>query len=70
MGGPNAPDDLEAAPKTQVWLAVSNDPAALVTGQYFYHQRLREPHPATRNVQVQEKLLAECTRISGIPFPE
>jgi NAD(P)-dependent dehydrogenase (short-subunit alcohol dehydrogenase family) len=28
MGGPGAPDDLEAGPKTQVWLAGSDGPAA------------------------------------------
>jgi NAD(P)-dependent dehydrogenase (short-subunit alcohol dehydrogenase family) len=70
MGGPSAPDDLEAAPKIQVWLATSNDPQALVTGQYFYHQRPRDPDPATRDVKVQERLLAECARISGVPFPD
>jgi NAD(P)-dependent dehydrogenase (short-subunit alcohol dehydrogenase family) len=35
MGGPGAPDDLDAAPKTQVWLATSNDRAALVSGNIF-----------------------------------
>jgi NAD(P)-dependent dehydrogenase (short-subunit alcohol dehydrogenase family) len=70
MGGADAPDELEAAPKTQVWLATSNDRQARVTGQYFFHERLRAPDPATRNVEVQEKLLTECARISGIPFPD
>ena len=37
MGGPSAPDDLDQAHRTQVWLAVSNDPAALVSGKNFYH---------------------------------
>jgi len=39
MGGPGAPDDLDAGPKTQVWLATSDDPEAIVPGQYFYHQK-------------------------------
>ena len=38
MGGPGAPDDMSLAPVTQAWLAVSADPAATVTGGYFYHQ--------------------------------
>ena len=46
MGGPGAPDDMSQAPVTQAWLAVSDDPAATVTGQYFYHQRPRPFHPA------------------------
>ncbi|HEX8505605.1 MAG TPA: SDR family NAD(P)-dependent oxidoreductase, partial [Hymenobacter sp.] len=37
MGGAGAPDSLEEGTKTQVWLATSQDPAATVTGQYFYH---------------------------------
>jgi NAD(P)-dependent dehydrogenase (short-subunit alcohol dehydrogenase family) len=69
MGGGAAPDDLEAAPKTQVWLATSDDAAAIVTGEYFYHQHLRRPLPAARAPDVQDRLLGECARLSGIPFP-
>jgi NAD(P)-dependent dehydrogenase (short-subunit alcohol dehydrogenase family) len=69
MGGAGAPDDLQAAPRTQVWLAVSQDPAALVSGRHFYHQQLRESHPAAADPAIQDKLLAACARLSGIPFP-
>jgi NAD(P)-dependent dehydrogenase (short-subunit alcohol dehydrogenase family) len=69
MGGPGAPDDLEAAPKTQVWLATSDDKAAAVSGEYFYHQHLRRPLPATRDPEVQDQLLLACAGFSGIPFP-
>jgi NAD(P)-dependent dehydrogenase (short-subunit alcohol dehydrogenase family) len=69
MGGPQAPDDLDAAHRTQVWLAASDDPKALVTGKYFYHMRLRGPHRATGNAETQEALLEECKRISGVEFP-
>ena len=69
MGGAGAPDSLADAPKTQVWLAVSNDEKALVTGKYFYHQKRMEYHPAAGNVTVQEGLLAACERISGVKFP-
>lgn len=69
MGGPGAPDDLEAGAITQVWLATSDDPAALVTGQYFYHQKRRAVDPAATKHDVQERLLAECARISGVAFP-
>src|SRR5579864_9521055 len=41
MGGAGAPDDLDAGHRTQVWLATSEDHAAKVTGEYFYHLRLR-----------------------------
>ena len=69
MGGPGAPDDLDAGAVTQVWLATSNDPEALVSGQYFYHQKRRAAEPAARDVEIQERLIAECARISGVPFP-
>ena len=69
MGGPGAPDDLEAGYVTQAWLAVSDDKAAKVTGEYFYHQKLRKPHPATRDVEKQEKLIEECRRFSGVELP-
>ena len=45
MGGPEAPDDLLEGCRTQVWLAVSEDPAARVTGEYFYHQKRMAPEP-------------------------
>lgn len=69
MGGPNAPDKLEAGCRTQAWLAVSHEPAALATGEYFYHQRLRKPLAATRDTKLQEKLLAACAEFSGVSLP-
>lgn len=69
MGGTGAPDDLAAAPKTQVWLATSNDRTALVSGRYFYHMRQRAADPAARDRDVQQRLLAECARLSGIELP-
>jgi NAD(P)-dependent dehydrogenase (short-subunit alcohol dehydrogenase family) len=70
MGGPGAPDDLEAAPKTQVWLATSDEPGAQVTGQYFYHMRRRSYEPVAASAAIQDRLLSECARLSGVPFPE
>jgi NAD(P)-dependent dehydrogenase (short-subunit alcohol dehydrogenase family) len=69
MGGPGAPDDLDAGHRTQAWLAVSADPAATVTGEYFYHMRRRAPNPATRDVERQERLLDACKRFSGVSLP-
>jgi NAD(P)-dependent dehydrogenase (short-subunit alcohol dehydrogenase family) len=69
MGGPNAPDDLDLAHRTQVWLAASDDPAAEVSGQYFFHMKLRKPNPAARDPQKQEKLLTACREASGVEMP-
>ena len=69
MGGPSAPDDLSLASVTQAWLAVSDDPAARVTGQYFYHQKLRHVHPAARRTDLQDKLLSYCASLTSTPLP-
>jgi NAD(P)-dependent dehydrogenase (short-subunit alcohol dehydrogenase family) len=69
MGGPAATDDLDAGHRTQVWLAVSDDPAAKMSGQYFYHLQRRKPNPATRDPERQEKLLDACRQFSGIEWP-
>jgi NAD(P)-dependent dehydrogenase (short-subunit alcohol dehydrogenase family) len=69
MGGRGAPDDLTAGATTQCWLAVSEEPAAQVSGEYFYHQQLREPLPAVRDVAVQERLLQACAQLSGVKWP-
>ena len=69
MGGTAASDDLDQGHRTQVWLAVSDDAAAKVTGEYFYHMRRRSPKPATRGVELQDTLLDACRKISGIELP-
>ncbi len=66
MGGPGASDDLALGPVTQAWLAVSEEPAARVTGGYFYHRRRAEPHPHARRSDVQDQLLEVCGRLSGL----
>jgi hypothetical protein len=66
MGGRSAPDDLSKGAETQAWLAVSDERPARVTGQYFYHKRSREVHPAARDPHVQGTLIAACARISGV----
>jgi NAD(P)-dependent dehydrogenase (short-subunit alcohol dehydrogenase family) len=43
MGGPGAPVDLDTGQRTQSWLAVSEEPAALVSGRYWQHLRQEEP---------------------------
>ena len=66
MGGAGAPDDIEKAHRTQVWLATSDEPAATVSGRYFFHQKLRDPDPATKDVERQYLLLDLCRKVSGI----
>lgn len=69
MGGSGAPDNLQKGYETQVWLAVSSDEKAKVTGKYFYHQKERNCNPEAADVILQNKFLELCEEITGIPFP-
>jgi NAD(P)-dependent dehydrogenase (short-subunit alcohol dehydrogenase family) len=69
MGGAEATDDLDQGHRTQAWLAVSDDTAARVTGEYFYHLSKLAPNPETRNEVLQEELMEACERFSGIRLP-
>ena len=69
MGGPGAPDDMDQAHRTQAWLAVSNDAAARVTGEYFFHLRRSTPNPQTRDTGLQDRLIEACERISSVRWP-
>jgi NAD(P)-dependent dehydrogenase (short-subunit alcohol dehydrogenase family) len=66
MGGADAPDDIDKAHRTQVWLATSDEPAATISARYFFHQKLRDPDPATKDVERQDLLLHLCRKVSGI----
>lgn len=69
MGGPGAPDDMDQAHRTQVWLAAGVDPRADVTGEYFYHLKKMTPNPQAKNTALQERLLGICEEISGVVLP-
>ncbi len=70
MGGAGAPDDLKAGAVTQAWLAVSDDGAAKVTGQYFYHQKLRHVQQTARQAELQDEFLACCASLTGVALPD
>jgi NAD(P)-dependent dehydrogenase (short-subunit alcohol dehydrogenase family) len=69
MGGQGAPDDLHKGYETQVWLAVSKDEKAKVSGRYFYHQKESRHNPEADEVLLQERFLSLCKEITGISFP-
>jgi NAD(P)-dependent dehydrogenase (short-subunit alcohol dehydrogenase family) len=68
MGGAGAPDDLDKGFETQVWLAVSNDPGALVSGQYFHHKKQSRYLPAAKDPSIQDKMFAVFEQITGARF--
>jgi NAD(P)-dependent dehydrogenase (short-subunit alcohol dehydrogenase family) len=70
MGGRGAPDDLQKGYETQVWLAVSNDEKAKVSGRYFYHKKERHYNSEANDVQLQERFLNLCKEITGVSLPQ
>ncbi|WP_104139009.1 SDR family NAD(P)-dependent oxidoreductase [Arthrobacter sp. ZGTC131] len=65
MGGPGASDDLRLGHVTQTWLAVTDSPEALRSGQYWHHQRSHRPHPAVAEVRFQAALLDSLADYTG-----
>lgn len=69
MGGPGAPDDLKKGYETQVWLAVSGDRRAKVSGRYFHHEKEARYNPEADDVQLQERFVSSCEEMTGVRFP-
>jgi len=69
MGGAGAPDNLQKGYETQVWLAVSNDKKAQVSGRYFFHQDERRYNQDADNVERQKRFLEVCREVTGVGFP-
>jgi len=66
MGGASASDDLEMGHLTQTWLAVSDDPVAMVSGNYWYHQKQQLPAPGAMDTGYQDQLVAALARLTGV----
>jgi NAD(P)-dependent dehydrogenase (short-subunit alcohol dehydrogenase family) len=69
LGGVAAPGDLKDGAATQVWLAVSDEPSANVSGRYFYHQKPQQSKRAAARHEVQERLVAYLERLTQIRIP-
>lgn len=69
MGGAQAPVDLDTGQRTQTWLAVSNEPAALVSGRYWHNMREEQPAAEVTDLAFQDMLLNQLERLTGISLP-
>ena len=69
LGGPDATDALPEGAETQVWLAVSDDPAAAVTGRYFKRRTDLRANPVAYDLAAQDRLLAACAALTGASLP-
>jgi len=69
MGGTSATDDLEMGHLTQTWLAVSDEPAAKVSGGYWYHRKRQEPAAEALDPKFQDRLIARLAELTGVALP-
>jgi NAD(P)-dependent dehydrogenase (short-subunit alcohol dehydrogenase family) len=66
MGGPRAPDDFDEGYLTQTWLAVSDDPAATVSGRYWHHRRHRIAAMEASDSHFQGQLCTILAELTGV----
>jgi NAD(P)-dependent dehydrogenase (short-subunit alcohol dehydrogenase family) len=66
LGGPEATDELPAGAETQVWLATSDEPAAMVSGRYFKRRVELLAHPAAYDEALRDALLSEVAKMTGV----
>jgi len=70
MGGASAPVDIHTGQRTQSWLAVSTDPAAMVSGRYWHHMNPELPADEAMNVAFQDKMVARIQELTGVELPD
>jgi NAD(P)-dependent dehydrogenase (short-subunit alcohol dehydrogenase family) len=70
MGGSGAPVDIDTGQRTQSWLAVSTEPAAMVTGRYWHHLKSVLPAADAMNVAFQGQLVARLQELTGVALPD
>jgi NAD(P)-dependent dehydrogenase (short-subunit alcohol dehydrogenase family) len=68
MGGPGAPDDLEMGHLTQTWLSVSDEPAATVSGGYWYHRQRQTPAAEVSDPDFQDQLVTKLAELTVVPL--
>jgi NAD(P)-dependent dehydrogenase (short-subunit alcohol dehydrogenase family) len=66
MGGALAPVSIDAGQRTQSWLAVSDEPAAMVSGRYWHDLRQQQPASETTDTNFQDQLLAEFRNLTDV----
>lgn len=69
MGGPGAPVDLDTGQRTQTWLAVGNEPAAMVSGHYWRDLRQERPAGEVTDIAFQDRLVAQLRELTGVALP-
>jgi NAD(P)-dependent dehydrogenase (short-subunit alcohol dehydrogenase family) len=69
MGGAGAPLDIDTGQRTQAWLAVSDEPAALVSGRYWRNLQPEAPAEEAMDPVFQDRLVARLGELTGVALP-
>ncbi|MFB6450755.1 SDR family NAD(P)-dependent oxidoreductase [Bradyrhizobium tunisiense] len=69
MGGAGAPVDIATGQRTQTWLAVSEDSAALETGRYWHHLEQQQPAREATDPKFQDALIDKLSKLTGVELP-
>jgi NAD(P)-dependent dehydrogenase (short-subunit alcohol dehydrogenase family) len=69
MGGAGAPVDLDTGQRTQSWLAVSDEPAARVSGRYWHDMRQEQPAGEATDIAFQDRLIERLEQLTGVALP-
>ena len=69
MGGSSAPVDLATGQRTQTWLAVSEAPAARVSGRYWHDLSEEQPASEAMDVAFQDRLIERLAELTGVGLP-
>ncbi|KAJ6515924.1 hypothetical protein C8R45DRAFT_223482 [Mycena sanguinolenta] len=71
MGGMSAPENIEDGVNTFVMAALGEgDATSANTGAYFKKSRAQDSSPLAKDEALQERLVKELERISGVKIPE
>ena len=62
--------DVDTGQRTQTWLAVSDDPAAMVSGRYWHHLRQEQPASEVTDRGFQDQLISKLDELTGVALPE
>ena len=62
--------DLDTGQRTQTWLAISDDPAAMVSGSYWHHLRQEQPASEVTDQGFQDQLISKMDELTGVALPE
>lgn len=69
MGGSSAPVDLDTGQRTQSWLAVTDDPAAMTSGCYWHDRQRQEPASEALDPAFQDELLSQLRELTAVKLP-